>query len=81
MMSIVQSIYGGILMVYPLLTQFTMNTYGFRGSLAIIAAINLHVVVGMLVMQPVEWHLKVIKVPVENETQPCIHFVKRGDEL
>lgn len=75
MMSIAQSIYGGIVMVYPLLTQYLMNTYGFRGSLAVMAAISAHIIVAMLAMQPVKWHLKVIKVPVENEAQPCKHFV------
>lgn len=57
-------------MGFPLMVQFLMERYGFRGTMAIIAAINSHAIFGMLVMQPVEWHYKIIEIPVE-ESEPC----------
>lgn len=53
-------------MVYPIVVQFLMDTYGFRGTMAIMAAINAHAIFGMLVMHPIEWHYKYIKVPVDE---------------
>lgn len=70
MMGIAQSIIGIVMMVYPLMVQFLLNTFGFRGALAIIAAINGNAVLGMLLMHPVKWHYKVIQVPIEVEIQP-----------
>lgn len=71
MMSITQSFNGAMLMGYPLMVNFLMNRYSYRGALAILAAINAHAVLGMLIMQPVEWHQKIIKVP-DDEAQPCL---------
>lgn len=74
MMSIAQSINGCVMMIYPLIVQYSINTYGCHGALAIIAAINSHVIVGMLIMQPVEWHYKVNKVPIDEESQQCMRI-------
>lgn len=73
MMGIAQALKGVGIMAFPLMVQFFMDKYGFRGTLAIIAAINAHTIIGLLVMQPVEWHLKEIKIPVE-ESEPCKSF-------
>lgn len=70
MMSITQSIVGVVMMIYPIMVQYLMNTYGFRGALAVIAAINGHAILGMLVMHPVKWHYRIIQVP-DEESQPC----------
>lgn len=70
MMSIVQTLIGVVAMFYPILVNFLMKTYGFRGASAIIAAINGHAVLGMLVMHPVEWHYKIIQIP-DEESRPC----------
>lgn len=43
MMSTAQTLIGVGTMVYPILVQFLMNSYGFRGCMAILAAINGHV--------------------------------------
>lgn len=71
MMSVAQSLIGIGAMAYPIVVQFLMDTYGFRGALAVIAAVQGHAIVGMLVMHPIEWHYKYIKVPVD-ELKPCI---------
>uniref|UniRef100_A0A7G3APX1 Putative monocarboxylate transporter n=2 Tax=Lutzomyia longipalpis TaxID=7200 RepID=A0A7G3APX1_LUTLO len=58
MMSIAQTLIGLGSMVYPILIQWLMDNYGFRGCMAIMAALNGHTIVGMLVMHPVEWHMR-----------------------
>lgn len=69
-MSCTQALKGVLITLHPILVNVTMNTYGFRGAMAIIAAINAHGILGMLVMQPIEWHYKVIKI-TESELKPC----------
>lgn len=76
MMSVAQSLIGIGTMVYPIIVQFLMDTYGFRGTMAVLAAINAHAILGMLVMHPIEWHYKYIKVPVD-ELKPCKKKTKR----
>lgn len=71
MMGIAQTLTGLVIMIYPILVNFLMETYGFQGGSAILAAINLHVVLGMLLMHPVKWHYKIIQVP-EEESRPCM---------
>lgn len=73
MMSIAQALIGLGTMFYPILVQFLMDTYGFRGSIAVLAAINGHAVFGMLAMHPVQWHQKRVQVPVpdKEETKAC----------
>lgn len=85
MISISQSVIGAVIMVYPVLVQFLLNTFGFRGALAIIAAVNGHAILGMLVMHPVEWHYKIIQIP--DEESPCtfefhyLHFDNIHNQL
>ncbi|XP_037813118.1 monocarboxylate transporter 7 [Lucilia sericata] len=64
-MSFAQSLIGVGSMFYPVLMQKLLEAYGFRGCLMVLAAINSHAVLGMLLMQPVEWHMR--KVQVEDE--------------
>lgn len=71
-MSLVQLLKGAILVGHPILVGFFMNSYGFRGTATIIAAINANCLIAMCVMHPVEWHYKEIKIRViENEIRPC----------
>lgn len=70
MMSVAQTLIGVGTMFYPILVQFLMDKYGFRGTMAMIAAINGHAIFGMIVMHPLEWHYKVIKVPIDEDI-PC----------
>lgn len=65
MMSLASTVMGLCFTMYPILAQLIKNAYGFRGCLALIAAINMHTLVGMLVMHPLEWHSK--RVNVNNE--------------
>lgn len=68
MMSIAQSIKGACISCHPILVKYAMSAYGFRGAMAIVAAVNTHAILGMLTLQPVEWHYKIIRVP---ESDPC----------
>lgn len=70
MMSVAQTLIGLGTMIYPMLVQFLMDKYGFRGSMAILAAINGHAILGMMVMHPWHWHCKMKKVPID-EVKPC----------
>lgn len=51
-MGITQVLKGIGIMSYPIMVQFLMEKYGFRGTMAVIAAINAHAILGMLVMHP-----------------------------
>lgn len=70
MMGVTQAVKGAIIMMYPISVDFLMKTFGYRYAMAILAAINANAIWGMLAMHPVEWHSKVIRVPV-LETEPC----------
>lgn len=52
MMNVAQTLIGIGTMIYPMLVHYLMNSYGFRGAMAIIAAINAHTLFGMIVMHP-----------------------------
>lgn len=70
-MSLAQSLIGVGTMIYPILVQFLMDKYGFRGAIAILAAINAHSIFGMLVMHPVDWHYNVVKIPIDETELLC----------
>lgn len=62
MMSIAQTLIGLGTMGYPIMVQTLMDLYGFRGCMAVIAAVNAHAILGMMVMHPVAWHMKEIRI-------------------
>ncbi|XP_020805403.1 uncharacterized protein LOC110181839 [Drosophila serrata] len=64
-MSFAQTLIGLGSMLYPIVMQKLLHWYGFRGCLLILTGINAHAVLGMLVMHPVEWHMR--KVPISPE--------------
>ncbi|XP_011203888.2 monocarboxylate transporter 9 [Bactrocera dorsalis] len=64
-MSFAQSLIGVGTMFYPVGMQKLMELYGFRGCLLVLAAINSHAILGMLLMQPVEWHMRKVTIQIE----------------
>ncbi|XP_026320070.1 monocarboxylate transporter 9-like isoform X2 [Hyposmocoma kahamanoa] len=56
-LSLCKASIGLITMVYPLFIKFTINEFGFRGTLAILCAISAHSIFGAMVMHPVQWHM------------------------
>jgi hypothetical protein len=64
-MAVTQLIIGVAAMVIPLVIQLLLEEYGFRGTQAIIAAFSLHAMLGMVVLQPVKYHVRKKKLPNE----------------
>ncbi|ETN63784.1 monocarboxylate transporter [Anopheles darlingi] len=78
MMSVAQTLIGLGTMFYPIFIQRSMDAFGFRGCMAVLAAINSHTLVAMLVMHPVEWHLRRVPLkPNEMEEQRKLTTVRR----
>ncbi|XP_052758339.1 monocarboxylate transporter 7-like isoform X2 [Galleria mellonella] len=57
MMSANQTLSSMASITFPMLVTFLLSEYGFRWTLALIMAIDLHLLFAMLIMHPVEWHL------------------------
>lgn len=68
-MSVAQTISGVVTSVFPIMVQFFMNKFGLRGTMAMIAAINTHALLGMLTLHPAKWHYKVIQIPYDDEEE------------
>lgn len=78
MMSLAQTLIGFGGMLYPILIRNLMDWYGFRGALLVLAAFNSHAIFGMLVMQPVEWHLRKVAI-VDTELQDANGNIQQDD--
>lgn len=71
-MSLVQILKGIFVMLHPILVGYLMTEYGFRGTMAVMAAINTHCILALLAMHPIEWHYKINKIKIDvNERVPC----------
>lgn len=57
MMSANQAMSSLASITFPMLVTYLLSEYGLRWTLALIMAVDLHLVFAMLVMHPVEWHL------------------------
>lgn len=62
MMGISQTIVAGISMGIPYICSLLMDKYGFQGTVVIISAISLHGVLAMITLQPVEWHMRKVRI-------------------
>lgn len=69
MMSANQTMSSMASITFPILVTFLLSEYGFRWTLALIMAVDLHLLLAMIVMHPVEWHM--IKSPDCPETGKC----------
>lgn len=56
MMGLAQTLLGLGNMALPIAIEWWHELYGFRGCMLMVAGLNVHVVLGMLMMHPVEWH-------------------------
>ncbi|CAG9581691.1 unnamed protein product [Danaus chrysippus] len=50
-------------LVVPQFLKWSLDAYGLRGTLLLISGICIHNIFGMILMQPVAWHLKQVEVP------------------
>uniref|UniRef100_A0A182NRI8 Major facilitator superfamily (MFS) profile domain-containing protein n=1 Tax=Anopheles dirus TaxID=7168 RepID=A0A182NRI8_9DIPT len=72
MMSVAQTLIGVGTMFYPIFIQRSMDAFGFRGCMTVLAAVNSHTLVAMLVMHPVEWHMR--RVPVDAGPSAVVEY-------
>ncbi|XP_045492099.1 monocarboxylate transporter 7-like isoform X1 [Colias croceus] len=61
MMSANQTMSSMASITFPILVTYLLAEYGFRWTLALIMAVDLHLLFAMIVMHPVEWHM--VKAP------------------
>ncbi|XP_046977992.1 monocarboxylate transporter 12-like [Vanessa cardui] len=78
--SFTQTVIGAVALVSPQFVKWNLETYGFRGTLLIISAVSLQNIIGMALMQPVEWHMKKVEVPeeIETETKSLLAMEEKG---
>ncbi|EDW82900.1 uncharacterized protein Dwil_GK24906 [Drosophila willistoni] len=65
-MSFAQTLIGLGSMLYPIVMQKLIQYYGFRGCLLVLTGLNAHAILGMLLMHPVEWHMRRVPIPEEE---------------
>ncbi|CAH2102202.1 unnamed protein product [Euphydryas editha] len=53
----------------PQFVKWSLETYGLRGTMLLISGFSLQNILGMMLMQPVEWHMKMVKVPMDKEDE------------
>jgi hypothetical protein len=82
-MAVTQMIIGVAAMVIPLAIQMLLEEYGFRGTQAIISAFSLHAMLGMVVQQPVRYHMKKrrLSVPLHSDylRRPSADIIFHGE--
>ncbi|XP_050672770.1 monocarboxylate transporter 13-like [Leptidea sinapis] len=69
MMSANQTMSSMASITFPLLVTVLLAEYGFKWTLALIMAVDLHLLFAMMVMHPVEWHM--IKDPQAADMKVC----------
>ncbi|XP_031623606.1 monocarboxylate transporter 7-like [Contarinia nasturtii] len=79
-MSVTQIVKGALVTVQPILVQYLMEKYGFRGTLAVLALMQGHVIIALYLMQPVEWHYRRTQVPIEA-SESFINSDKKDVEI
>jgi hypothetical protein len=83
-MAVTQTIIGVAAMVVPLAIQKLLEEFGFRGTQAIIAAFSLHAMLGMVVQQPVRYHVKKKKLSIALSSdfirRPSADVIVHGDK-
>lgn len=72
MLGISQTIVAAVAMVIPLFSRWLMDLYGYRGTVAIFSALSLHTLAAMLTLQPVERHMKKIRVSKYEISGICL---------
>ncbi|KAJ8735791.1 hypothetical protein PYW07_007411 [Mythimna separata] len=66
-MSFVQTATGINAMVAPIFVKWSLEQYGSKGTLLLIGGLSLHNFVAVLLMQPVQWHMRKVEVPESTE--------------
>ncbi|XP_063379814.1 monocarboxylate transporter 6-like isoform X1 [Cydia fagiglandana] len=75
MMSANQTMSSIASITFPILVTYLLAEYGLRWTLALIMALDLHLVFAMLVMHPVQWHM------IKNTEASITEFKSKCDVL
>ncbi|XP_038213566.1 monocarboxylate transporter 7-like [Zerene cesonia] len=83
MMSANQTMSSMASITFPILVTFLLAEYGFRWTLALIMAVDLHLLFAMIVMHPVEWHMiKVSEDAIKELSSLCdVKKIKNESEV
>jgi hypothetical protein len=49
------------MLAMPQAVQLLLEAYSFHGAVLILGGVALHAIVGSMLLQPIEWHLKTAK--------------------
>lgn len=79
-MGLTQALTVVAIMVWPAFTTFLMNRFGFRGTVAIFAALSLNCVLAALALQPVEWHMRKRKLSLGEAYDRVVANVDEEEE-
>ncbi|XP_052738982.1 monocarboxylate transporter 13 [Bicyclus anynana] len=60
--SLAQTVAAAFGFVTPGLVKWAIEVYGFRGCILLITGVCMHTIFAMMLMQPVEWHMKKVEV-------------------
>ncbi|XP_068626842.1 monocarboxylate transporter 1-like [Battus philenor] len=78
--SLTQTVPAIVSMFAPQLVKMTLNIYGFRGTLFLLLAVNVHTLVSVCLMQPVSWHYKKVEVLEETNVEMKV-LIKSKDPV
>lgn len=79
-MGLTQALTVVAIMVWPAFTTFLMDRFGFRGTVAIFAALSLNSILAALALQPVEWHMKKRKLSLHEAYDRIAGNVEEEEE-
>lgn len=79
-MGITQGLSVAAIMVWPAFTNFLLEKLGFRGTVAVFAALSLNCVLAALALQPVEWHMRKRKLSIGEAYEKISGNAESDDE-
>ncbi|XP_063379815.1 monocarboxylate transporter 6-like isoform X2 [Cydia fagiglandana] len=82
MMSANQTMSSIASITFPILVTYLLAEYGLRWTLALIMALDLHLVFAMLVMHPVQWHMiKNTEASITDDSEEKEKLPKRHESI
>ncbi|XP_061385929.1 monocarboxylate transporter 2-like isoform X2 [Danaus plexippus] len=69
-------------LVVPQFLNWSFDAYGQRGTLLLVSGICIHNIFGIILMQPIAWHLKQVEVPeTEKDTFETKSFLTKEHQI
>ncbi|XP_026739066.1 monocarboxylate transporter 6-like isoform X2 [Trichoplusia ni] len=66
-------------MLGPPLLKWSLNEFGFRGTVLLMSGLSLHNFISVALMQPVDWHMKRVELST-GSNEKLLHDKKRSEE-